>query len=119
MRPKALPDARELAERRARRARRRRQRDQQQPEPAPPWPPAALELSPMAELEAAFLVVPMGCRLVVVPVPKPRVPDAKIAVLLGVAQQTVSDWLTTNGGDANGCSPLPDVRVTIPAEEKP
>jgi len=70
MRPKALPDARELAQGRARRAERRRQ---QQPAPAP-WRPEALDLPDAEVLEAAasIAVVPCAGRLVAAPVAKPQ-----------------------------------------------
>ena len=43
-----------------------------------------------------------------------------VGTLLGVARETVRDWFTTNGGDANGSkAPAPDARVKLntPAKE--
>jgi len=42
--------------------------------------------------------------------------QAEIAGRLGVAQNTVSDWLTTNIGADKGCK---DNRVTVPKDERP
>jgi ParB-like chromosome segregation protein Spo0J len=46
--------------------------------------------------------------------------QAEIAVMLGVAQQTVSHWMdATNTNVGNGSTPVPDSRVKIPDEAKP
>jgi len=49
--------------------------------------------------------------------------QARVAKLLGVARQTVTDWLApkgsaTNAGSGNGC-PCPDARVKVNPAQKP
>lgn len=48
-----------------------------------------------------------------------RYTEAVLAEMFGVARRTVSDWVTTNGGSAISCHPVPDARVKVPQSHWP
>ena len=45
--------------------------------------------------------------------------QARVAVVLGVARETVRDWFGTNGGAANTSVPKPDARVKVEPKASP
>ena len=111
MRPRALPDARELAERRARRAERRRQRDRQQPEPAPNVP-APFDLPSNQELEQAsrMIALPVAGRLVPVEITKPQEAKGWPPLLTQNCSRRANRWDETMV-DPRNSKPLLALRV--------
>jgi len=101
MQPRALPDAHDLAERRARRAERR----PQQPEPAP-WLPEGTGLPDDATLEAAGRVVALPCARGLVPVkmnptpqePRPCVPAGSVDTWTPLGQAALWRHVRLPGG---------------------